>query len=302
LVFASVNMIRKDELQYWLGVAGLNGLGIQRMKLLLSYFGNIKAVWRAKKSKLIELGVPGPMVKAWDQWRKTKDLNQEMNWLAKGLIKLITIEDKRYPKLLKEIDTAPFLLFVKGAEDCLNKSGVAVVGSRQMSEYGRLATARLVAGLVEKGLVIVSGLARGVDSLAHRACLKNHGLTVAILGHGLERIYPQENQRLAEEIVASGGALVSEYPLGYPISQLNFPARNRIIAGLSLGVLVVEGRHKSGSKITAGFAAEFGREVWAVPGRIDSPQSEATADLIKEGAKPATRVEDILEELILPSS
>jgi len=287
----------QDELKYWVGVAGFAGMGIKRFTLLKKYFGSVEAIWQASTGKLISLGIKPEMAKSWQVWREGRDLDREIERLGKELIKVITIEDSRYPKLLKEIDLPPFILFVKGQVNVLNRRLLAVVGTRKVSSYGRRVTDGLVGGLVKEKLVVVSGLARGVDSLAHRATLAARGVTVAVLGHGLDRVYPPENRPLAEEIVRSGGVVMSEYPLGYGIEKGNFPARNRIVAGLSLGVLVVEGGHRSGTKITAGFAAEYGREVFAVPGPVGSPTSVGPADLIKQGAKLVTGVEDVLEEL-----
>ena len=291
--------MRRDELKYWIGVSGFVGMGPKRFGLLREYFKSAKGIWQASRSKLLQMGLKREMVEKWAEWRKEKNLDNEMAELGRREIKVVTIEDKRYPRLLKEIDLPPFVLFVKGAVEILNQVAITVVGTRQMTDYGRKAVERLVGGLVKEDLVIVSGLARGIDGMAHRVCLGKKGKTAAVLGHGLERVYPPEHKSLAEEIVKGGGALVSEYPLGYPISRGNFPARDRLMAGLSLGTLVIEGRHKSGTKITATQAAEYGREVWAVPGPIDSPASEAAADLIQEGAKLVTKVEDILEDLRL---
>jgi len=298
--------MKENELKYWVGLSGFRGLGIKRLRLLREYYGSVEKVWQAGPIGWKKVGISQKLVTSWVGWWQDRNRNQgldkEMIELEKRLIKVFIIEDKRYPKLLKQIDNAPFLLFVKGSIGVLSQPSLAVVGSRQISGYGQQVTRRLVRQLVGKGLLIVSGLARGVDSLAHRVCLESKGKTVAVLGHGLDRIYPGENVRLADRIVESGGALVTEYPLGYPISRENFPLRNRIVAGLSLGVLVIEGRHKSGTKITAGFAADYGREVFAVPGSIGRTQSEATADLIKQGAKLVSSVEDIMEEVRLPES
>ena len=291
--------MKKTELKYWVGLSGFKGMGIKRFGLLRQYYGSVKKVWQVGPSGWIKVGVNDKLVKDWTKWWQNRDLDKEMMELEKGLIKGIIFDDKKYPKLLKQIDNPPFIVFGRGRMEKLDKPSLAVVGSRQVSEYGRQVTKRLVKELVSKGLIIVSGLARGVDSLAHRSCLENGGTTVAVLGHGLDRVYPQENWRLAEKIVKAGGALISEYPLGYPISRENFPLRNRIVAGLSLGTLVVEGRHKSGTKITAGFAADYGREVFAGPGPIYKPQSEATADLIKQGAKLVSSIEDIVTEVKL---
>lgn len=288
-----------QKIKYWVGISGFNGLGRKRFQLLREYFGSVEGIWKAGKKQLQAVGIKPKMVEVWDQWRRFRNLDQDLEEMNKRLIKGVTIEDKDYPKLLKEIDLAPFIIFVRGSVKVLNRPCLAMVGSRLMTGYGRQIITKLIPGLTNQKLVIVSGLARGVDSAVHRCCLDNGGLTVAVLGHGLDRIYPSENQRLAEAMVAKGGSLVTEYPLGFPIYKGNFPARNRIVAGLSLGVVVIEGAHQSGTKITATWAAEYGREVWAVPGPITSRQSEAPADLIKEGAKVVTSAEDILEELRL---
>lgn len=282
----------KSELKYWVGLSSFKGLGIKRLELLRKYFGSVKAVCQAKKEELIKLGIKPEMAALWQK----RDLDREMEELNKRLIKVITIEDKRYPKLLKETDSAPFILYVKGDITVLNQPGLAVVGTRRPTDYGRKAVFRLVPEISKK-LIIVSGLARGIDSLSHWQCLQSKGKTIAVLGHGLERIYPVENQRLADVIVAGGGALVTEYPLNFPLDKTNFPLRNRIIAGLTLGTLVIEGGQKSGTKITANFAVDYGREVFCVPGSIASPQSEGPAQLIQQGAKLVTKVEDIWEEL-----
>lgn len=275
-----------NDLKYWVGLSGWPGLGQKRLEFLLKNLGSVQKIWQA-----------GPKLN--QAWQNQLDLDREMERLERYQIKTITIEDDNYPKLLKETDYPPFILFVRGSIEALNQPGLTVIGTRKMTEYGRWAASHFVSRLVKK-LVIVSGLARGIDGWAHRVCLGNHGKTIAVLGHGLERVYPAEHRGLAEEIVNSGGALVSEYPLDYPIGKTNFPQRDRILAGLSLGTLVVEGGQKSGTKITAGFAADYGREVFCVPGPIDSPASAGPAELIQNGAKLVTKVEDILEELDLP--
>lgn len=275
----------KSEIKYWVGLSGWRGLGRKKLELLITHFGSIKKIWLA-----------GPKLNP--LWQNSLDIDREMEELNKRLIKVITIEDKRYPKLLKETDSAPFILYIKGEENLLDQPSLAVVGTRRPTEYGRKAVFRLVPELTKK-LIIVSGLARGIDSLSHWQCLRSKGKTIAVLGHGLERIYPLENQRLAEAIINSGGALVTEYPLNFPLDKTNFPLRNRIIAGLTLGTLVIEGGERSGTKITANFAADYGREVFCVPGPITSLQSEGPAQLIQQGAKLVTKVEDIWEELNL---
>lgn len=275
-----------DEIKYWVGLSWFKGLGWKKLELLMKHFGSAKKIWLA-----------GPKLNP--KWQNNQDLDQEMEKLEKALIRVITVQDESYPKLLKQISSPPILLYVKGRVEILNQPSLAVVGTRRASEYGRKAVNKLVPGLSYK-LVIVSGLARGIDGWAHRVCLSSGGKTVAVLGHGLERIYPPENRPLAEEIVAKGGCLVSEFPFGSPMMPSNFPLRDRIIAGLALGTLVIEGSQKSGTKITAGFAADFGREVFCVPGPIDSPTAAGPAELIQQGAKLVTKVEDVLEELNLP--
>ncbi|PIP52243.1 DNA-protecting protein DprA [Candidatus Beckwithbacteria bacterium CG23_combo_of_CG06-09_8_20_14_all_47_9] len=274
-----------EDLKYWVGLSGWEGFGRNRLEFLLKHFGSVQKIWEA-----------GPDLNR--QWQNNKDLDKEMERQERYQIRAITIEDKRYPKLLKEIDFAPFILFIKGSIEVLNRPGITVVGTRKMTEYGRQVTGKLVRELAKK-LTIFSGLARGVDGWAHRVCLGVGGKTVAVLGHGLERIYPPEHAGLAEEIISHGGALVSEFPLDYQLNKQNFPRRDRILAGLTLGTLVIEGGEKSGTKITAGFAADYGREVFCVPGPIDSPTAAGPALLIQQGAKLVTGVEDIYEELNL---
>jgi len=210
---------------------------------------------------------------------------------------IISISDKVYPKLLAKIDKPPQKLFAEGDLNLLNQPAITVVGSRNMTAYGQKVASFLVRDLVAAGQVIISGLARGVDAWAHETCLRNGGKTIAVLGHGLDQIYPPENRPLAEEIIKKGGLLLSEYPPKASIRALNFKARDRLMAGLTAGTLVIEGKSKSGTKITASYAVDFGREVFAVPGPIDSPNAIGPAELIQQGAKLVLTVEDILEEL-----
>ncbi len=272
-----------DEKKYWVGLSWFRGLGWKKLEFLIKHFGTVKKIWLA-----------GPKLNP--RWQNNQDLDQEMENLEKYLIKVITIQDEVYPSLLKQISSPPILLYVKGKAEILNQPGLAVVGTRRASEYGRKAVNKLVPSLSKK-LVIVSGLARGIDTLAHWQCLRSGGKTVAVLGGSLDKIYPRENQLLAQEIIGNGGALISEKPLNSTLVPADFPLRNRIIAGLSLGTLVIEGGQKSGTKITAGFAADYGREVFCVPGPIDSDLSVGPAELIQQGAKLVTKVEDIFSEL-----
>lgn len=229
--------------------------------------------------------------------KKENDLDAELNLVKKNNVEVITVFDKSYPKLLKEIYSPPLVLYVKGAMLKKEEIAIAVVGSRYASVYGITTAERLGYELASRGVVVVSGLAKGIDSAAHRGALKAHGKTVAVLGNGLKTVYPPENKKLAEEIVEKGGAVVSEFPMDtLPISR-NFPRRNRIISGLSLGVIVVEAARNSGALITADFALEQNREVFAVPGKIDSATSFGANELIKQGAKLVQTADDVIEEL-----
>lgn len=280
-----IHIMEQTELKYWVGLSSWKGIGWKKLEILLKHFRSIKKIWEQ-----------GPQLNS--LWQNTKNLNEEMENLHKRLIKVMTIADPDYPPLLKETASPPLVLYILGSRELLSQSALAVVGTRRATGYGQRVTQRLVRELAAK-LVIVSGLARGIDTNAHRTALAGGGKTIAVLGHGLDQLYPPENRPLAEEIVAKGGALVTEYPLRWPLDKTNFPLRNRIIAGLTLGTLVVEGGQKSGTKITANFAADFNREVFCVPGQIDSPESDATAELIKTGAKLITKAEDIWEEFAL---
>ena len=228
--------------------------------------------------------------------RKSFDLTKYQKSLKKNSIGVVSIWERNYPRVLKEIDSAPILLYFKGRMDNM-EPGVAIVGARKMTSYGREVAWKFAGELATFGITIISGLARGVDTAAHEAALSVKGNTVAVLGCGLDRLYPPENTGLAERIVKNGGTLISEYPLNYPALKLNFAARNRIISGLSKAVVVVEGTQKSGTLLTASAAAEQGRTVFAVPGQITSPNTAAPIFLLKNGAKLATSSNDILEEL-----
>jgi DNA processing protein len=208
----------------------------------------------------------------------------------------LTPSDARFPPLLREIDAPPPVLFVKGNLDCFSGHCVGVVGTRRPTPYGRNAAAAIVKQLVDHTIVIVSGLAHGIDTVSHQTCLDNGGTTIAVLGCGLDRIYPAANKKLSEDILV-GGAMVSEFELGTPPEPFNFPRRNRIISGLSAGVLVVEAGKKSGSLITASYALSQGREVFAIPGPIFSDQSDGTFSLLKSGAVPVKSGDDIIENI-----
>lgn len=219
--------------------------------------------------------------------------------LVADKIHTIEIDDKNYPDRLRKISSPPKTLYVRGEKniDELSAVSIAVVGTRKPTGYGRQVTEKLVEGLVDAGITIVSGLAFGIDAIAHRKTLDTHGKTIGVLASGVDEITPHTNRALGERIIESGGALVSENPPGSPVARHSFPARNRIVSGISLGVLVIEGTDKSGTLLTASHAASQGRDVFAVPGSIFSPTSSAPHILLRQGAKLVEKAEDVLEEL-----
>jgi len=286
-----------DELSYWLALRSVSGIGNLGFKSLLEFFKSPYHVFQASYPELVTVPGIGPKtaaaIKAFQNWQ---NIEKELNQLKQWNIHLITCQDERYPAILKNIYDYPPILYVKGLlkDDDLN---IALVGSRMASTYGVYTTERLARELALKGMTVVSGMARGIDSAAHRGAIAGRGRTIAVLGCGLDIIYPPENKNLYDKIAANG-AVVSEFSLGTPPNAPNFPMRNRVISGLSLGVVVVEANERSGSLITARIALEQGREVFAVPGNIDSHGSRGSHRLIKEGAKLIETVDDILEELL----
>lgn len=268
----------------------------QHLKPLLDYFGNPSKIWNSSFENLVKIGMDKFKVESFFKHKKFFDANNYFNQLNKLEIKVLTFNDENYPKNLKEISDHPFVLYIKGEIKQKDQKAIAIIGSRKMTQYGKEVTAKITSDLVNKKITIVSGLARGVDTQAHLNTLKNNGRTLAVLGSGLDFIYPPENKELGEEIIKRG-ALISEYPLGYPPFPRNFLQRNRIVAGLSRGVLVIEGGDKSGTLVTSSLAANYGRSVFAIPGSISSPLSFVPNLLIKNGAKVVERAEDILEEL-----
>lgn len=226
------------------------------------------------------------------------NLNKYIEAMKKQNIKLITIEDKEYPQNLKQIYDAPINLYCKGNEKLLNANKkIAIIGCRDYTEYGKKVALEMSRKLAQENIIIISGGARGIDTFAHMGTLKEKGKTIEVLGNGLDYIYPPENRKLEEEIIKSGGLLISEYVIGKKPDKYTFPARNRIISGISDGVLVVEAKQRSGTLITVDFALEQGKTIFAVPGNIESKNSVGTNELIKQGAKLVNNIKDILEEI-----
>lgn len=290
-------MKKMNHTDYLLALQTIDGLGPIRLKAILEYFKDPKLAWEADVKQFLEIGIPRPTIELLQKTRKKLNPPQYVQSIKEAGIKWISIFDDIYPKLLAQIYDPPVILYFKGEIDDWNSPAIAVVGTRKMTGYGRVVTERFTRTLAASGLTIVSGLARGVDAEAHWAAVRENGKTLAILGSGLNYIYPPENKSLAKEIISNHGAIISELPPDYPAMPGNFPARNRIIAGLSLGVLVTEAAEDSGSLITARLALEQGREIFAVPGPITSNLSRGPVDLIRTGARVVFDPGEILEEL-----
>lgn len=287
-----------SDLRYWVGFNIVRGIGPVRLRALLDYFGDLERAWLAPAEELHRAGLDRRSLENLLEARATLDLEREVQRIADAGARVRTWESPDYPRLLREIPDPPPVLYIKGTLTEEDAWAIAVVGTRRATAYGREVTRRLVTTLARSGITIVSGLARGIDAEAHRAALDAGGRTIAVLGCGIDHVYPPEHRRLAAEIVAHG-ALVSDYPIGTPPEGVNFPPRNRIISGLSLGVLITEAGRGSGALITADFAAEQGRDVFAVPGSILMRGSAGTNALIQNGAKVVLDAADILEELNL---
>ncbi|MCA9926862.1 MAG: DNA-processing protein DprA [Anaerolineales bacterium] len=269
------------------------------MRALLDFFGTAANAWGATSQQLQQIGLDKRAIHNFVAVRDGVDLDKMLAQVQAAGISLLTWDSADYPTYLREIPNAPPLLYVQGELLGIDQFAVAVVGTRRLTSYGRQATRDLVAGLVRNQVTIVSGLARGIDAVAHKTAVELGGRTIAVLGSGLHSIYPAEHRQLARDIVNGNGAIISEYALDVKPEAKNFPPRNRIISGLSLGVVVVEAGERSGALITTNFALEQNREVFAVPGNITSPASRGPNNLIQQGAKLVTCVEDILEELNL---
>lgn len=285
-----------ENTRYYLGFNYVNGIGPVRLDRLIEQCGSVAAAWHASTAELMAIGLEPKLIEALIETRRTLDLDREMERLQRIGVALIDRENPTYPVALRHIPSPPPLLYVRGALSDVDSWSVAVVGTRQPTPYGREATRRLTTGLVEAGVTIISGLALGIDSIAHTTALDAGGRTLAVLPCGIDLVYPERHNALARRI-ADHGALISEFPPGTrPTPQL-FPVRNRLISGLARGVLVVEAGVKSGALITVDYALEQGRDVFAVPGPIFSPRSEGTNHLIRNGAGLVTRAGDILEAL-----
>jgi DNA processing protein len=287
-----------NEKMFWVGFNLVKGIGAVRLQGLKNHFGDLALAWQAPKDALQAAGLSAKLAERVIQVRSGVDLENYLDQVNKRRIEILTWDDLLYPIRLKEIDQPPPVLYVRGVLNPEDNWAVAVVGTRRVSTYGRQVAEEIGSYLASNGVTVVSGLARGVDAIAHQSALKAGGRTIAVLGCGVDRIYPPEHTQLAERIMANG-AILSDYPIGTPPDASNFPPRNRIISGLSMATVVVEAGETSGALITAQFALDQGREVFAVPGNILAIQSKGTNKLIAEGARPLLSVHDLLDVLNL---
>jgi DNA processing protein len=281
----------------WLAISLTPGLGPTRSRKLVEHFGSAEAVLRASLTELESTGIPVVSAQSLATGKSAELAREEIAQAAAAEVAMVTTEDPSYPPRLKEIYDPPLILRVRGNPEILTRPGIAMVGTRHPTPYGSGMAERLACDLAAQGLVIISGMARGVDTASHRGAISAKGKTVAVFGTGVDVIYPKENSRLAEQILALGGALISEFPLGTFAAPQNFPIRNRIISGMSVGVLVLEAAEYSGTRITARCALEQNRDVFAVPGNVTNKNSWGPNTLIKQGAKLVATWEDVWEDL-----
>jgi DNA processing protein len=283
---------------YWVALAMVPGIGPVRFQRLLEVCGDAEQAWQASDLQLAMAGLERRSISALQRLRDRAAPDAALKRLDQLGISALTLLDEDYPSSLRQINDPPPVLFVRGGLIRSDAQAVALVGTRRATPYGKTVAEQLAMGLATCGVTVVSGLAKGVDTAAHRAALDAGGRTLAVLGNGLDQVYPPENAGLAKRIVNSGaGALVSEFSPGVPPDAVNFPRRNRLISGLSRGCVIVEAAHRSGALITADFALEQGREVFAVPGSVLWPMSAGPNDLLKQGATLVTCAQDIVEAL-----
>lgn len=303
-----------EEKKYWIWLSLIPNLGSKKKEVLLKIYRTPETIYHLKEKELLKIkGMGEKTIENMLAQNIRNSVEQHIEYMLKNNIDIVSIYDKEYPSILKEIYDPPISLYCKGDKTILNKKSIGIVGCREATEYGKGAAKYFAYHLAKQNINIISGLAKGVDSYAHvgavcaqseennlqvKSCphvdnFKNCGKTVAVLGNGLDMTYPKENEYLSKEIIEKGGAILSEYPLGTKPEKMNFPARNRIISGMSQGILVIEAKEKSGTLITVDFALEQGRDVFVVPGNINSINSVGTNRLIQQGAKLVTNYSEI---------
>jgi DNA processing protein len=295
---AAVSVCKTSETSMqWLALALTPGLGPTKARRVIEFFGSVQALFRASLTELEAAGLRAVSAQSLGTGRSMELAQDELGKAASAGARIVALDDPEYPTQLKQIYDPPLILYVRGNEAVISQPGIALVGTRHPTPYGSGMSERLACDLAARGLVIFSGMARGIDTAGHRGAIAAKGKTVAVWGTGVDVVYPKENTRLVEQILALGGAVISEFPMGtFPAPQ-NFPIRNRIISGISLGVLVVEAAEYSGTRITARCALEQNREVFAVPGNVTNKGSWTPNTLIKQGAKLVATWEDVWEEL-----
>ncbi|MGA9498262.1 MAG: DNA-processing protein DprA [Terriglobales bacterium] len=296
-VAVAVSNPASNQATYWLALALTQGLGASRIKKLIDHFGTAERVFQASLTELEALGMRAVSAQSIATGKSFELAQQECAKAVEARARIFSLSDPEYPARLKEIYDPPVVLFVKGSIEVLAEPGIAMVGTRHPTPYGSGMAERLSTDLAARGLVIISGLARGIDTASHRGAIAAKGKTIAVLGTGIDIMYPKENTRLTEQIVALGGALITEFPVGTSPAPQNFPIRNRIISGMSAGVLVVEAAEYSGTRITSRLALEQNRDVYAVPGNVTNKNAWGPNTLIKQGAKLVATWEDVWEEL-----
>lgn len=284
--------------RYWLALSRMPGIGPVTVQKWLDYFESVEQLFSASLADMQAAGMTGRQIYLFKNinW---KIIDTDFAWLEKNNGRMIALENEEYPVLLREIHDSPLVLYILGNVNALTQSQIAMVGSRHPSATGKELAHQFARELAAAGLVITSGLALGIDAASHEGALAGSGKTIAVLGTGLKYIYPKNHQKLAQDIIKNEGALISEFPLDTPPKATNFPMRNRVISGLSLGVLVIEAAVRSGSLITARSALEQNREVFAIPGSIHNPMARGCHQLIRQGAKLVETAEDVLEEINL---
>lgn len=301
-----------EQKRYWIWLSLIKNLGPKRKLKLVELYKNPEVIYNLTKEELLRVeGIGEETVNNIFKSKNEKLLDYHIKFMKENNIDIIHIYENNYPQILKQIYDPPINLYIKGNKEILNNKNIGIVGCRDCTEYGKKAAKYFAYNLAKENINIVSGLARGVDSYAHLGCLSTYyenknskkinsscGKTIAIVGNGLDTIYPKENFELSKQVIESGGAIISEYPCGTKPDKMNFPARNRIISGISSGIIVVEAKEKSGTLITVDFALEQGKDVFVVPGNINSINSVGTNDLIKQGAKLVSCYKDVLNKKV----
>ena len=286
-----------EDLMYWVWLSRIENTSRRTLFRLLEAYKTPENLWNTDKEKLIKVIRNEKIVDKIIDIKYKKHLDKYIEYMDKNNIEIITIYDEEYPDKLKTIYDPPISIYIKGNKNILNNTSVSIIGCRKCTRYGENVAKKFAYNLSLNNINIVSGLARGIDTYAHMGALAASGKTVAVVGNGLDSVYPPENRAVFEKIIETGGAVISEYVIGTKPVAKNFPERNRIISGVSSGVIVVEAKEKSGTLITVDFALEQGRDVYVIPGNIDNLNSYGTNELIKEGARLVTEPEEILEDL-----